>query len=108
MSDADLQWQPIASVADAQQRAPLIVTIRGVEVAVFRLPDGFCAIDNSCPHAGGSLAEGLVEGDAVECPWHGWSFDLRTGACRTVRTQPARTWPLRERDGMLEIGLAPE
>lgn len=37
------------------------------------------ALDNTCPHAGGPLGEGLVDGDIVECPWPGWRFNLRTG-----------------------------
>ena len=37
------------------------------------------AIDGICPHQGGPLAEGLLEGTTVTCPWHGWQFDVCTG-----------------------------
>jgi nitrite reductase (NADH) small subunit len=37
-------------------------------------------LDNECPHRGGPLSEGLIEGGRVVCPWHGWSFDPVTGA----------------------------
>ena len=37
------------------------------------------AINNVCPHRGGPLAEGTVEGGKVVCPWHQWEFDLATG-----------------------------
>ena len=37
------------------------------------------AVDNVCPHRGGPLAEGTIEGDKVVCPWHQWEFDLATG-----------------------------
>jgi len=39
----------------------------------------YAAIDNICPHRGGPLAEGMLEGGKVLCPWHAWAFDLGTG-----------------------------
>ena len=48
-------------------------------VAVFQVDGNFFAIDDACPHAGASLAEGYVEGDKVGCPWHYAEFELSTG-----------------------------
>ena len=39
-----------------------------------------CAMDNVCPHRGGPLGQGMLEGGKLVCPWHAWAFDLRTGA----------------------------
>ena len=39
----------------------------------------FC-VDGLCPHAGGPLGEGTLNGSMLVCPWHGWEFDCRTGA----------------------------
>jgi nitrite reductase/ring-hydroxylating ferredoxin subunit len=50
------------------------------EIAVFNVEGTYYAIDNSCPHQGGPLAEGWVDGPVVACPWHAWCFDVRTGA----------------------------
>ena len=48
-------------------------------IALFRTEDGFFALDDTCPHRGGSLSEGdLIDGEVV-CPWHFWPFDLATG-----------------------------
>ena len=63
---------------------PALVTVEGRDVAVFRRGDEILAIGNECPHQGGSLADGIVEGDIVVCPLHGWEFDVRSGACMTV------------------------
>jgi nitrite reductase/ring-hydroxylating ferredoxin subunit len=49
------------------------------EVAVFHLEDGFYAIENCCPHQGGPLADGHLDGPMVTCPWHAWCFDVRSG-----------------------------
>lgn len=39
----------------------------------------FC-IDGTCPHAGGPLGQGSLNGTQLVCPWHGWEFDCHTGA----------------------------
>lgn len=49
-------------------------------VAVFNVNGQFCAIDNICPHRGGPLGEGALDGTVVTCPWHGWQFDVTTGS----------------------------
>jgi nitrite reductase (NADH) small subunit/3-phenylpropionate/trans-cinnamate dioxygenase ferredoxin subunit len=49
------------------------------EVAVFNVGGTFYAIDNTCPHQGGPLAEGWIDGAIVTCPWHAWCFDVRDG-----------------------------
>jgi nitrite reductase (NADH) small subunit len=47
--------------------------------ALFNVGGTIHAIDGICPHQGGPLADGPVEGTTVTCPWHGWQFDVRTG-----------------------------
>jgi nitrite reductase/ring-hydroxylating ferredoxin subunit len=49
------------------------------EVALFNVDGAFYAIDNTCPHQGGPLVEGWIEGPIVTCPWHAWCFDVRSG-----------------------------
>lgn len=49
------------------------------EVCVARVGGELLAIDNECLHRGGPLGGGMVEGSKIVCPWHGWTFDLKTG-----------------------------
>lgn len=58
------------------------VTVGEEEVALFRIGNEFFAVGNVCPHQHFSrIHEGALEGSVVTCPMHGWSFDLRSGAC---------------------------
>lgn len=47
--------------------------------AIFNVDGVISAIDGICPHQGGPLSEGEINGTCVSCPWHGWEFDVRTG-----------------------------
>ena len=58
-----------------------VVEVDGQEVAVFNVDGAAYAIANRCPHRGGPLSRGHLEGTAVRCPLHGWLFDLKTGQC---------------------------
>jgi nitrite reductase/ring-hydroxylating ferredoxin subunit len=70
----------IARTGDIPEGRGLAVDVEGLCIAVFNVEGRFYAIDDTCPHAGASLAEGDVDGTIVECPLHGARFDLATGA----------------------------
>jgi nitrite reductase (NADH) small subunit/3-phenylpropionate/trans-cinnamate dioxygenase ferredoxin subunit len=55
------------------------VEVEGVFLALCNVNGNFLAVDNTCPHAGGPLGEGSMDGEVVTCPWHGWRFNVRTG-----------------------------
>ena len=48
-------------------------------IALFNVGGEIFAINHVCPHRGGPLGEGRLDGAIVTCPWHGWTFDVRTG-----------------------------
>ncbi len=58
---------------------PQAVEINGVEVGLFQVEEEIFALENSCPHAGLPLHEGVQDAYEVTCAAHGWCFDLRTG-----------------------------
>jgi nitrite reductase/ring-hydroxylating ferredoxin subunit len=97
-----------------------VVVIGGIEVGVFRLGDEFFAYENKCPHLDGPVCQGkilplaleAVESDGtssgrvfsktrinVICPWHGFEFDIRTGAHPTDARFKLRRIPARVVDG---------
>lgn len=59
------------------------IIIGGTAIAVANVDGAFHALANACPHAGGPLGEGSLDGEVLICPYHGWGFDVKTGACRT-------------------------
>jgi apoptosis-inducing factor 3 len=69
-------------------------------VLVARRGSEFFAIGSTCSHYGGPLAEGLVVGDTVRCPWHHASFSLRTGeAIGAPAFNPMSCWRVERRNG---------
>jgi nitrite reductase (NADH) small subunit/3-phenylpropionate/trans-cinnamate dioxygenase ferredoxin subunit len=69
----------VAKRSDLKPGACLSVEAEGFGVALFNVEGVVYALDNTCPHAGGPLGEGTLHGEIVECPWHGWRFNVRTG-----------------------------
>lgn len=83
----------------------VVVQADGRELALFPDGDGFRALDNHCPHAGGPLGLGWLDGTVVVCPWHAWEFDIRTGACLASDQCRVRTYRVREVEGQLQVEL---
>ncbi|MGE0548738.1 MAG: Rieske (2Fe-2S) protein [Kofleriaceae bacterium] len=60
-------------------------------VAVARLESGrIVVVDDVCPHDGGRISDGFVEGDHLVCARHGWSLEVRAGRCARVRCPKLR------------------
>jgi nitrite reductase (NADH) small subunit len=72
-------WTAVATADDVPPGTGRVVNVDGHLVALFNAGGGYHAIDNQCPHRGGPLGKGALDAYTVVCPWHGWSFDVRTG-----------------------------
>ena len=71
----------VAATSDVEPGHGIVAEVNGKTLAVFNVDGAFHAIDNTCVHRGGPLGEGDLEGSVVTCPWHGWQYDVSTGAC---------------------------
>lgn len=71
----------IGSLAELRTGKPMKAKVDTNLLAVFLLADEVVVTNGRCPHARGPLHEGEIEGTVLTCPWHGWTYDLRTGAC---------------------------
>jgi nitrite reductase/ring-hydroxylating ferredoxin subunit len=100
-----MRWFPIGRPDSLRFEPGAAVAVENRRIAVFPLDGGWVAIDNACPHASAPLCDGAVIGNKVICSLHLWEFDLRTGACDVGPDWNVRTYPVRQRDGVLEVGL---
>jgi nitrite reductase (NADH) small subunit len=71
----------VAATADIPAGQGKTVEVDGKKIAVFNCDGTFYAIDDTCKHRGGPLGEGELDGTTVICPWHGWMYDVTSGAC---------------------------
>ena len=69
----------IAHENDVAQGECITVEAGGKELALCHVGDQFYAIDNYCPHQGGPLAQGFLDGTSLVCPLHAWTFDVTNG-----------------------------
>lgn len=88
------QRHPVARLADLPPGTGKAFVVAGRQLALFNAGGRIFAIDNLCPHDGGPLAEGSLEGTTVTCPWHAAEFDITSGkvlcppAVEDVRSYP--------------------
>ena len=80
-------WHPLCLDGDLGD-APLPITLLSEDLVLWRDAGGSPVLmKNQCPHRGARLSLGRVQGDRLECPYHGWQFD-RTGTCVAVPAVP--------------------
>jgi nitrite reductase/ring-hydroxylating ferredoxin subunit/uncharacterized membrane protein len=97
-------YEAVLAVESVEENKLYRVTAAGVPAVLLRQGLQFYAISATCPHAGGPLDEGTLEGDIVECPWHGSRFCMRDGRVLTgPATVNAPRYDVRVRNGQVEI-----
>jgi nitrite reductase/ring-hydroxylating ferredoxin subunit/uncharacterized membrane protein len=90
-----------AELADNQLRK---ATVNGVDIVLLKRGNEIFALGDKCSHLGGPLSEGQVEGDTVQCPWHGSRFCLRSGAVVDgPATNPQPVLEVEVRDGVVFV-----
>jgi nitrite reductase (NADH) small subunit len=80
-------------------------TAGGRAICVGNIDGTIAVLDGVCPHEGGPLGEGLIEDGCVVCPWHGYSFNLRTGACPQEDGMRTQVLEARVENGELKVKL---
>jgi nitrite reductase/ring-hydroxylating ferredoxin subunit len=98
---------PVTTAAEVAPGTGCVVDIAGKALAIFNVDGQYAAVDNTCPHRGGPLGEGDLEGHVVRCPWHGWGWDVTTGANVNNPAVRIGCYPVTVRDGVVFVRLAP-
>ena len=83
------------------------VSVQGKRLLVCHTEQGFYAVDDTCTHDDGPLADGLLDGNAIECPRHGARFDVTTGTVLCLPAAiPIRSYPVRVDGDDVKVSLA--
>ena len=99
------KWKTVGPVKNYANGNKWIVQIDERPVALFKYEEKFYALKNGCLHQGFPLADGNLNKYMVECPLHGWVYDIRNGKCLSLGDRYTITYKLRIQDGILEINM---
>lgn len=97
------EWIDVGAHADFREGRPRAIRVGDARVVVFRRRGRLFAMQEACPHMGASLAEGRIVGQRVVCRWHGWGFDLDSGACDHRSWARARVYEVREENARVLV-----
>ena len=88
-------WTKVAALSDVPEGGSFVSEAAGKPIALFKAEGQVYAIDNRCPHRGGPLGEGFLEGKIITCPWHAWQFDVSSGICDNIPDMQQVTYPVK-------------
>jgi nitrite reductase (NADH) small subunit len=98
---------PVCAVEEIPLGLGRAFKINDLNIAIFRTRAGeIRALDNTCPHRGGPLADGMLAGNSAVCPFHAFRFCLQTGKCDDPNTSAVKTYSTRIEDGWIILQLA--
>jgi NAD(P)H-dependent nitrite reductase small subunit len=100
-----LNWIKVATTQSISADRGKSIDMDGVSIALFKVGDKIYAIDNVCPHKGGALAEGGLKECVVTCPWHGWKFDVTTGAMSSNPSIKVKSYPVKLQGSTISIQI---
>jgi len=109
--DADVaKWVRICGVAEAPAPGNVMeADAEGVGVCLANLNGELSALENLCPHRQGPLGQGWIEGETVVCPWHSWTFHVKTGKSEYPVDEAVEVYPVRVEgeDVLVNVGGDP-
>lgn len=108
-----MKFVKVAEVQEFAAIAKKKIDFNGTEILLVRKKDVYYAVNNRCPHMGGSLYDGKFKGDAVFCPKHGSGFNLKTGEVIEqgkllfikVNVKNIQTYPVKIEGNEIFIGI---
>jgi nitrite reductase/ring-hydroxylating ferredoxin subunit len=96
----------LCRTTDVANGAALKVETGGLALAVFNVDGEFFVTDDACTHGPGSLSEGYLDGDVIECNFHGGQFNVRTGEVISPPCMvPVKTYAVTVEHGMVIIDI---
>jgi nitrite reductase (NADH) small subunit len=101
------EWLPVCRLDEIPRLGSRVVETAQGDVAVFRTEDDrVFALDDRCPHKGGPLSQGIVHGEHVTCPLHGWVIGLESGEARAPDQGCTHRHAVRVEAGVVQLEVA--
>jgi nitrite reductase/ring-hydroxylating ferredoxin subunit len=95
----------VGQTSDVPAGEGRVVDAGGRNLALFNAAGTYYVIDNGCPHRGGPLGEGDLDGTVVTCPWHGWRWDVTSGANANNPAVRVPCFPVTVEQGQIFVEL---
>ena len=100
-------FQKVTNASDLPEGRMMVVEVGSESILLANVSGEFYAIAEACSHFGGPLADGWLNGDEVECPWHGSRFCLKTGeVVKQPATEPVARYSVRIEGDDVYVGPA--
>jgi len=108
-SSDQIEYFEICPANEIESGERIFVEIDGQPIVVLKIAGELFAIGDVCSHDDGPLGDGEIQGHEIVCPRHGANFDVRTGKALTLpAVVDILTYPLRIKNGRVEIGIRRE
>ncbi len=102
------QWVRLCGVGEAPAAEQVMeAEAHGVAICLANVGGELSALDNWCPHRQGPLGQGWIEGESVVCPWHSWTFNVRTGEAEYPVRERVTVFPLKTEGDDVMVELEP-
>jgi len=99
-------WYTVGPLADIPRLGARVVRHNGQPIAIFRTAsDTVFAVLDQCPHKKGPLSQGIVHGESVSCPLHGWIIELDTGEALAPDHGCTHIFKTRVQEGIVSVEL---
>jgi NAD(P)H-dependent nitrite reductase small subunit len=102
---SDESWHDLGPAADLKEGDLRGALVDGNKLCIGRSGDSYFAVHDVCPHAAGSLSEGMVDEDQVICPLHAYGFEIKTGHCPDDPSCSIQAYEVRVEDGALQVKI---
>lgn len=101
-----MSWKKICPLNEIPKLGARVVRADTGDIGVFRTEDDrVFAINNSCPHKGGPLSQGIVYGNKVACPLHQWKISLETGKAEEPDVGEVACYKTKVEDGVVFLEI---
>ena len=104
LTDTQGTWKQAALLSQLQDGMQCIQISR-LKIVIAKVGKEIYAYANLCPHSGGPMNRGELNGVVVTCPLHGWRFDLKKEGAETHGYRPLKMYPIREEGNNLLIKI---